>query len=152
MSKFLRNLLVQIFKVCQKSKYQIKFERILSSHSRFPAQPRPTSLPPPSSLAYPTASPSLTGWPALSAAWLCLLPSKARPSAAAATTHTRCHRPDDPSSPRNGTALSPVFTPQSPLCFPSPLNRTAGIDAATIGHPIPFPVRPPRSSSDPIKG
>jgi hypothetical protein len=81
-----------------------------------------------------------------------LHPPEARPGTAAATSRLRYHRPDDPSSPRNGTALLPFFTPHSPLHFPSPPNQMAGIDAATTGRPIPFPVRPPRFPSDPIKG
>jgi hypothetical protein len=64
MSKFLQNLHVQIFKVCQKSKFQIKFERILSSHFRLSAQSLPTSLPPPlgptvAHLSTPSFRPSL---------------------------------------------------------------------------------------------
>jgi hypothetical protein len=45
----------------------------------------------------------------------------------------------------------PLFTPHSPLRFPSPPNWTTRIDAATIGRSIPFPVRLPRSPLQPYK-
>jgi hypothetical protein len=67
MSKFLQNLLVRISKICQKSKLQIKFERILfleSDHFWFSAQPQPTSLPPPSGPAAAHLFPS-PFWPSL---------------------------------------------------------------------------------------
>jgi hypothetical protein len=156
---------VQISKVCQKSKFQIKFEMILfleSGHFRFSAEPWPTSLPPPFSQATAHLSPS----PFCSSLHhrLPLTDRQARPVNRLAVFFLQ--RPDRPLPPppaRAATApmtpplpemaphFPPLHSPLTPL-FPSPPNWMAGIDAATIGRLIPFPVQPPRFPSDPIKG
>jgi hypothetical protein len=91
---------------------------------------RPAQPPPPSPLTVVWTPPGL------------LPPRETDGVAAVATASTRAHRPGVPSSSGNGVAPPPLFTPRSPLRFPSPPNRTTGIDAATTGRPIPFPVWP----------
>jgi hypothetical protein len=152
MSKFLRNLLVQMSKVCQKSKFQIKIERILfleSGHFRFPAQPRHTSLPPPSGPATAHLSPSpfrpsLPCPVSRPTVFLLQKPDQSLPPAPTCAAAA----PMTPPIPKMALHFPPFSLPTHPLCFPSPLNRTAGIDAAITSRPIPFPVRlaPPHHS------
>jgi hypothetical protein len=135
MSKFLLNVLVQISKVCQKSKFQIKFERILflelwpssdfrPSRDQFSSSPTGPLSPSPWASASRPAQPAPPGF---------LLPQdkadRAPPPSCAAP-----HRPPPPSSFKTAGALTPHhFPPPSrslpemahngaPLCRHLPFN------------------------------
>jgi hypothetical protein len=168
---------MQISKVCKKSKFQIKFERILSSHFWFSAQPRPTSLSPPSGLAAAHLFPSSfrpSRGPPLSLPFRPSLPRRlpltdrrAHPVSRPAVFFLR--KPDwaplpppptcaaaDPMTPPL-PEMAPHFPPSSLTTHPSvsPPHRTgrlALMPPPPTDRPIPFPVRPLRSPSEPIKG
>jgi hypothetical protein len=117
MSKFLRNLLVQISKVCQKSKFQTKFEKILfleSGHFRFRPQPRPTSLPPPSGpdAAHLSPSPFRPSLPR----GLPLTDRQAHPVSRPTVFFLR--KPDQPPVPPPAHAVATLMTPPLPKMAP----------------------------------
>jgi hypothetical protein len=60
-----------------------------------------------------------------------------------AGSSAHAHRPGVPSSPRNGAAPPPLFTPHSPLCFPSHRTRRPAL------MPPPPAARSPSSSGHP---
>jgi hypothetical protein len=81
-----------------------------------------------------------------------LLPPEARPGATAATSPVRSRCPDDPSSPRNGTAFpQPLHSPLTPP-FPSQNQRIEGLEGAPPPPTVPLTALPPLPCSDPIKG
>jgi hypothetical protein len=122
MLKFLLNLLVQSSKVCQKSKFQIKFERILFLELWPISDFRPSCDLPPSFplLAQPTPPLPLTDRRACPISRLPFIfprkPDHAPPPPPLACAAATRASPSHPKWP----PLHPSSLPTHPLCFPSP--------------------------------
>jgi hypothetical protein len=149
MSIILLNQLVQISKVYQKSKFQVKFERILflelwpssgfrPSHGHLPCSPTSPLSPSPLGLSLPAGPAYCT--PPLTTAWAppgFLLPQD-EPDRAPLPACTTSRQPPPPSASEKARALTPHHFPPPSQSPP----KTAHNGAPLCRH-LPFNGRPP---------